>query len=298
LQTIRQGAPQHTVIIGGTYWNSVDGLLNMQPFDDADIIYTFHSYEPFAFTHQGMSWTDPPYMPAVPFPQGNDVANLTNVISAADTYSGYYQVPVMLGEFGCSTSANPQSRCNYIEVIGSVTREYDMPWYYWDVISPSDAFGFLDANGNPIPCFAEALRLGEYNTCARLVTTTAHQGPGSLREQLACAFPGDTITFDASLAGDTIKVENLPLFIHQNVVLLNSSVNRVFIDNPEGLELINIAPGVIMRIQNLGLIARDESAIINNGIIYLENAEVLSSGLWPVRLESGEWHIVQEVYFR
>ncbi len=56
IETIRQYAPETQIIIGGIEWNSVRAVALLdEPYDDT-IIYTFHFYEPFAFTHQNASW--------------------------------------------------------------------------------------------------------------------------------------------------------------------------------------------------------------------------------------------------
>ena len=58
VEAIRAGAPDHTIIVGGPDWNGINGLLLMKPLADANIVYNFHFYEPFIFTHQGATWTD------------------------------------------------------------------------------------------------------------------------------------------------------------------------------------------------------------------------------------------------
>ena len=56
IKVIRQYAPKTQIIIGGIEWNSVRAVaLLSEPYDE-NIIYTFHFYEPFAFTHQNASW--------------------------------------------------------------------------------------------------------------------------------------------------------------------------------------------------------------------------------------------------
>lgn len=49
--------------------------------------------------------------------------------------------------------------------------------------------------------------------CALVVTSTADSGAGSLREAIACAVAGDTITFDPTLTGGTITLTSAPLTI-------------------------------------------------------------------------------------
>ena len=56
---IRAVAPQFTIIAGGARWSGVEDLMVLEPLPYDNVIYTFHDYEPFAFTHQGATWTDP-----------------------------------------------------------------------------------------------------------------------------------------------------------------------------------------------------------------------------------------------
>ena len=53
---IRQGAPAHTIIAAGARWSSDDELVFQEPLHDPNIIYNFHFYEPYIFTHQGATW--------------------------------------------------------------------------------------------------------------------------------------------------------------------------------------------------------------------------------------------------
>src|ERR1035438_735491 len=54
---IRQGAPAHTIIAAGARWSNDDELGFQEPLHDPNIIYNFHFYEPFLFTHQGATWS-------------------------------------------------------------------------------------------------------------------------------------------------------------------------------------------------------------------------------------------------
>jgi aryl-phospho-beta-D-glucosidase BglC (GH1 family) len=53
---IREGAPAHTIIAAGARWSNDDELVFQEPLHDPNIIYNFHFYEPFLFTHQGATW--------------------------------------------------------------------------------------------------------------------------------------------------------------------------------------------------------------------------------------------------
>ena len=54
---IREGAPQNTIIAAGANWSDDDELVVMETLHDPNVIYNFHFYEPFLFTHQGAGWT-------------------------------------------------------------------------------------------------------------------------------------------------------------------------------------------------------------------------------------------------
>jgi len=48
--------PDKKIIVGGVFWNSVHTLSQLDIPLDANIVYNFHFYEPFLFTHQGAYW--------------------------------------------------------------------------------------------------------------------------------------------------------------------------------------------------------------------------------------------------
>lgn len=70
ISAARSGAPQHTIIASGHRWSGLAELLFMLPYADRNIIYNFHFYEPFAFTHQGATWAGPnlPFYKNIPYP--------------------------------------------------------------------------------------------------------------------------------------------------------------------------------------------------------------------------------------
>ncbi len=158
-----EGGTPHSVFVGANSWNAGDQLVAFTPLDDPDIIYTFHNYDPYYFTHQGMSWTSPSYFPARTFPQAGEVAAINNLMAAISDWSDNYNVPVSLGEFGCSSAADAQSRCNWISTMMSAINANGFSYFYWDAISASDGFGFF-TNGiidqaHVVPCFASAMGL-------------------------------------------------------------------------------------------------------------------------------------------
>jgi endoglucanase len=68
----RAGSKTLPIVVSGGCASTPDGLIALNPkaFDDKNIFYTFHYYEPFSFTHQGaqfIPWADK-YLDQVPWP--------------------------------------------------------------------------------------------------------------------------------------------------------------------------------------------------------------------------------------
>ena len=64
LAAVRAQDAVHGVLLTGNRGSSIDGLLGLVPEPDAQVAYTFHFYDPFIFTHQGLPWLDERYTSA------------------------------------------------------------------------------------------------------------------------------------------------------------------------------------------------------------------------------------------
>jgi endoglucanase len=68
----RSSATKLTLVLSGGCYSSADQLAALDPHQivDDNIIWTFHSYEPFLLTHQGASWAGDfiPYVTGIPYP--------------------------------------------------------------------------------------------------------------------------------------------------------------------------------------------------------------------------------------
>ncbi len=68
----RAAAPRLTLVLSGACWGSAEGLEALDPaaFADANLIWSFHSYDPFLLTHQGAGWAGDfiPYVTGLPYP--------------------------------------------------------------------------------------------------------------------------------------------------------------------------------------------------------------------------------------
>ena len=70
--TARSAAPDLPIVLTGACWGHAQGLAALDPalIEDENVIWTFHSYEPFIFTHQSAEWITAAerYLQDVPYP--------------------------------------------------------------------------------------------------------------------------------------------------------------------------------------------------------------------------------------
>ena len=163
IKIVRRIAPRHTLIVGFHDWNSRQALIESAPFSDPNIIYTFHFYDPFIFTHQGATWSGEglPELKNVPFPWSKQrkietpetakgkwveglIKNYQNDSGAdkmfadlrvAKDWSEKHKVPIFLGEFGSfSKYAAPEDRCRHAQTVYSALGKLKIPnaWWEWD----------------------------------------------------------------------------------------------------------------------------------------------------------------------
>ena len=79
----RHGAPEHTLLVSGTSWSGIDGLLMLDPLPDKNVIYYFHFYEPFPFTHQGADWAGPEVLTLHDIPYPSSPGAIQNALALA-----------------------------------------------------------------------------------------------------------------------------------------------------------------------------------------------------------------------
>lgn len=164
IDTIRHYDTQHTLICGPHTASIGSSYLTFSPYADTNLIYTFHTYEPLYFTHQGFTWSTPNFPTGTPFPFLGDDALVRSSIDAVVNWRDTHGLPVFMGEFGVGKFADPDSRCNWISLLGQLIEDNGLHALYWDWggVSPSDFSMFDTLPAGPatmIPCFKEALHL-------------------------------------------------------------------------------------------------------------------------------------------
>lgn len=192
IRAIREATADHSIIVGGEGWNSIAGLTQLTPYNFERIIYNFHFYDPFLFTHQGASWAG--WQPAidarsVPYPsspeavalliasssntdlnnalqwygaQRYNIDSLDKWIKVAYEWAKNKNVKLIANEFGSYKDYAPrQSRLNFLHDVRTVFEKYKIGWAMWEC---DEGFGWITYpsgnRNNPVTDFEVLQSLG------------------------------------------------------------------------------------------------------------------------------------------
>ena len=193
IDSIRTVDKTHSILFGDAQWYSISLLAKRTPFTDDNIIYVIHTYEPFAFTHQGGSWTDYATIHDIPFPYdpakwstvsgdfgvtkstANYVKNaiknyyktgskeaILEQILKAKKWAATNNVPVIINEFGAlSLRSTAESRLNYLTAMREICDTLQIPWTHWGYTGDFSLFEGDLKGTKLIDGIAEALKLNE-----------------------------------------------------------------------------------------------------------------------------------------
>lgn len=189
ISAIRSGAPRHTIIASAHRWSGLPELLFMEPYADRNVVYNFHFYEPFDFTHQGATWTstDVELYKNVPYPAtpesvskvldqvdseparknlryygegGWNAARIDREIGTAAAWAARYRVPLTCNEFGTFKKvAPPADRATWIRDMRVALEKYHIGWTMWDYAGGFGVVNKLDGHATPDADVVKALGL-------------------------------------------------------------------------------------------------------------------------------------------
>jgi endoglucanase len=191
ITAIRKIDKQRTLIIGASNYNSIYELSRFVRLADENVIYTFHFYEPFLFTHQGAAWIgDQESTIGVPFPysaqnfpilnskakktdgeknyneyprDGNE-QSLKDKLQIVKNWATKYDVPVICGEYGVYNKyADPDSRCRYISAMRQTLKALNIPGIMWDYNSSFSIFNGPPSIANLPDCMKKAIGYNAQN---------------------------------------------------------------------------------------------------------------------------------------
>src|SRR5271167_1780304 len=167
---IRQGAPSHTIIAAGARWSDDDELVFQEPLHDPNVIYNFHFYAPYIFTHQGATWSAYYWhwlrglkYPSTPesaervaalVPDESDrlqvirygrehwdAARMESEMKQAAEWARRRGVPLVCNEFGVYREyADPEDRAAWLHDVRTALEHDGIGWTMWDY---SGSFGVV-----------------------------------------------------------------------------------------------------------------------------------------------------------
>lgn len=185
ISAIRKIDKNRTLIVGASNFNSIYELSRTSPLADQNIIYTFHFYEPFFFTHQGAEWVgDQASTIGVPFPydeknfpplnpkakgtwgetnyyqyrtDGNE-QSVRDKLQIVKNWGAKYNVPLLCGEYGVYDKyADLASRCRYIKAVRQNLKAMHIPGLLWDYNANFSIFEGKPSIANLPDCMKDAI---------------------------------------------------------------------------------------------------------------------------------------------
>ncbi len=161
INAIRTVDSTHTIIVGPSDFNGLRSLQYMPEYEDDNLIYTFHFYDPFVLTHQGANWTTPSMaeLGGIPFPyNASDMPSLPSSLTGTwiqGAFNNYQNegtaekvreyldiavnfaetrgVKVFCGEFGVyAPNSDNDSRVAWYGVVSEYLTEKGLSWTIWD----------------------------------------------------------------------------------------------------------------------------------------------------------------------
>jgi len=176
IDAIRAVDTTHTIIVSPAEMGSYDELRELPWYDDDNLIYTFHFYDPFLFTHQGTYWTDPsmetlsgvpyPYsasrMPSMPrsfsgtwlaqqwdwYADAGTAASLADRMSVPVRFGTQRRALIYCGEFGVWAPA--AAHADVVRWYADVRALLDADGIGWAMLDDTGPFGIYEQDSNQV----------------------------------------------------------------------------------------------------------------------------------------------------
>jgi endoglucanase len=164
----------HTIVVGASEWNHPSQLSSMPEYKDDNLLYTFHFYSPFIFTHQGADQSPLADFHGIPFPYESSrmtdcpdsligtwvesaiksypadgsIDKVKSIIDMAATFKETRSTGLFCGEFGVLRGkSEPTDRLLWYQTVAGYLIEKGIPWTIWDY---KGSFGLFNANTNQL----------------------------------------------------------------------------------------------------------------------------------------------------
>jgi len=132
VETIRQSNPERIIILGGENWSGINSLgTNISPPDN-NIVYTYHYYDPFDFTHQKAPWVgENGPKETRDWGSEKDQSDLSKAVEKALRFKQDIDRPVFVGEFGAYDIIENSERVQYVGDVRKALDDAQIPWCLW-----------------------------------------------------------------------------------------------------------------------------------------------------------------------
>jgi len=158
VQVIRSVAPKHTILVSPDERSEIKNLIAETPYDLPNLVYVFHFYDPFIFTHNNAPWVDSHLSNwrGVKYPSSPETAKrletqvqnrawlevyneyskqtwdyreIERRIEMAAKWASHYSVNLICDEFGTyRPNADPYSRTLWHRDVRKALEKYGIGW--------------------------------------------------------------------------------------------------------------------------------------------------------------------------
>lgn len=174
VRELRTAWPQTTFVVGADGWNRHDWLAAAKPYSDTNLVYNFHYYSPFVFTHQHTGWgisamlkvsnldyppdrenvervktriqdPDVRFMLSEYLREGWGKEKLASDLAPVASWARRHGALLTCNEFGANGWATKESsKARWTRNVREILEGHGIGWSYWDYASP---FGITRSPG-------------------------------------------------------------------------------------------------------------------------------------------------------
>ncbi len=128
---VRSIDPDHTLVIEPAPWAAASAFANWKPLPMKNVVYSFHYYEPQAFTHQGVFGKPVGVKyPGVIDGKQWDKAEMERAMAPVKAFAAKYRVPIYVGEFSAIRWAPDNGAYRYLKDALDVFEANGWSWCY------------------------------------------------------------------------------------------------------------------------------------------------------------------------
>jgi Cellulase (glycosyl hydrolase family 5) len=130
-QAVRGADAQHPIVVESNLAHA-GGFTHLRPTRDPLSLYSFHCFDPPAFTRQSLPRAGAPLTyPGVVDGERWDRARLEALFQPALEFRRAYQVPLYLGAFGVASGAPRAGQLTWLRTVLSLCRAHGIGWASW-----------------------------------------------------------------------------------------------------------------------------------------------------------------------